>query len=344
MTLPDTPNVTFLQDSGVGFTPLTLPDGRVIDPCGLALALASLSARQVKALGLRTSGIYGPPGSTSSRSASLQSSLENRLRARLSMLGSTLYTLTWKAWVTPSGVSRFRLRASVPRTSETETTGWVTQTTRDWKDSGAGIKPRADGSLRLDQLPRQANLCGWPTPLAFDSTNNGEARALRYKGNAPSEAGNKRDPNAPGSYRGDLKDWVALAGWPTPMAGTPAQNGNNAAGNTDSSRKTVALAGWGTPTATQPGGTGEQYVARSVAKTGNLTPTMLAHQVALVGPARLTASGELLIGSLAEMASGGPLNPAHSRWLMGYPVAWDACAPMATPSSRKRRQSSLPPS
>jgi hypothetical protein len=41
---------------------------------------------------------------------------------------------------------------------------------------------------------------------------------------------------------------ASLAVWPTPMAGTPAQNGNNEAGNTDSSRKTVALvAGWPTP-------------------------------------------------------------------------------------------------
>jgi len=41
---------------------------------------------------------------------------------------------------------------------------------------------------------------------------------------------------------------VALTGWPTPMAGTPAQKGYNEAGNTDSSRKTVALlAGWPTP-------------------------------------------------------------------------------------------------
>jgi hypothetical protein len=53
-----------------------------------------------------------------------------------------------------------------------------------------------------------------------------------------------------------------LAGWPTPQAGTPAQNGYNAAGNTDSGRRTVALvpghvapseaakyAGWPSPTA-----------------------------------------------------------------------------------------------
>lgn len=151
-TCADTRNVTFSLGSADGPTPLTLPDGRVIDPCGLALALASLSARQVKALGLKTSGIYGPPGSISSRSASLQSFLENRFRANVPTYGSTSYSLTWKAWVTPSRVSRFRLQGSAPRSSG-----------------------------------------------------------------------------------------IVRTGWPAPMAGTPAQNGNNEAGNTDSSRKTVAL-------------------------------------------------------------------------------------------------------
>jgi hypothetical protein len=47
-----------------------------------------------------------------------------------------------------------------------------------------------------------------------------------------------------------------------------------------------------------------------------------------------------LTGSPAAMGSGGQFNPAHSRWLMGFPPAWDACAPTATRSTRGKRRSS----
>jgi len=57
----------------------------------------------------------------------------------------------------------------------------------------------------------------------------------------------------------------------------------------------------------------------------------------LPNAARLV-SGDPPIGSPAATEKPGQLNPAHSRWLMGYPAEWDACAPTATPSSRKSRK------
>lgn len=193
MTLKDIHSAIGLQGLASGPSLFVEQDGQMSFLYGPAVARASLSARQAKELGLMTSGTSGQRSIGSSQSVALQSSLENRLRARTQTLGSTLYKLTWKPWITPSGLSRSRLRASVPRTSETGCIGWPTPTTRDWKD---GASYQADIPINA-LLGRTVWLAGWPTPTANSSTGAG------HQG---------RDGGL------NIQTAVTLAGWPTPTS------------------------------------------------------------------------------------------------------------------------------
>ena len=301
MSLMDTPNATSSPGSGSGPTPSDKPGGRTIGPSGQGVVRASLSARQAKAVGLLTSDTSGQRGIGSSGSESLAWSLANRLRVETDSLGSTLYELTWKQRVTPSGRSIYALRASGRRTSGRESTfapsAW--EKTPQASDGDGGVMEVREGSAGKYKLRDFAALASWPTPKVGDGERGGHGQAAM---NALS--GTPRPSGAAHSH--NLTDYAQLAtGWPTPTEALGTSGQTSRSGE----RKDELLMG------------------------GMVKPSP-------EGPARLTAFGVMLTGSDAGMDGGGQLNPALPRWLQALPPEWDACAVTAMPSTRKSPKAS----
>ena len=334
------PNATSSPGSGPGATPSASRDGLITGPSGPVRARVSLSARQAEREGLLTSGTYGRLGTTSSASAALAKSLENRLRARTASLGSTLFNLTWKRRVTPSGLSISALRGSVRRTSGRDSgsllgteSPWATPLSRDFK--GSPDTPRPKGR----DLSFQAGLSHWPSPTASLAD-----KGVRSEQGAIIEAARRNGA--------DLAAMTSLASWPTPVAtelGNTLENylamkKNMASGPRQAiTHPSLAaqLAWWPTPQANNADRGGSLQRVENPDRSSDLHDAVLmcSHELPS-GPARLTASGELRTGSSAGMGSGGQLNPDHSRWLMGLPAAWGSCGVTAMASLPKRRRKS----
>ena len=320
-------SATSSQELASGATHSGVRDGTMIDLSGRDPVRASLSAGQAREKGLLTSGTYSQTGSTSSASAALQRSLENRLRVKTALVGSTLYKLTWKERATPLHRSICALRASVRRTSGNDCGSWPTPTTRDHKGGYQGGRIR-NGKISTDTLDVAAQLTGWPTPNA---TNNGQ-------GEEP-DAKVKRGMNA-GLNPADA---ARLAGWTTPAAsdGTRGGTGITAGMSGSSLTQLSKMSGWPTPQVADDNMSrvsNPQEYSRKRLETRNAGQNLADTAQALVQAQRLTVSGEMQTGSIAGMESGGQLNPSHSRWLMGLPAAWDDAAPTGTRLSRKSRK------
>jgi hypothetical protein len=198
-----------------------------------------------------------------------------------------------------------------------------------WKDratpAGRSISALRASVRRISDSASGGSGRGWPTP----NTNDGKGAYQDVDKNLARTAAGRQVT---------MQDTAQLATWPTPSArdykgesgsGRQERKGDPA----DTVPNAAALSGWPTPAASDGERAGSGI-------TAGMTGTSLTQMSKMIGPARLTATGEMLIGSSAAMESGGQLNPAHPRWLMGLPPEWDACAVMAMQSLPKQRKRS----
>ena len=145
---------------------------------------------------------------------------------------------------------------------------------------------------------------------------------------------------------------LPLTGWPTATT-RDWKDGGNPDANVPLNAllgRVAWLAGWPTPSSQEFGHADraalEARREACKARTGNGNGFGLTLSQSMTiwepGPARLTASGAMLTGCSAGMASGGQLNSRFSGWMMGYPAAWCMAALSCRLPTRSPRRTKTP--
>lgn len=332
----DTPSVTGSQELRAGPLPSDSQDFQQTDLFGLPACHASHGRPPASGEARKTIGTCGPLLPPSSASVALCSSLASRLIRLMPSNGSMEFALTWKRCSTPSGLRFFRLRASVRRTRDIESSGV----------RSARARPSPDGSHHgsLDPQKAIARVMSHLTGEGKRTANLDDVVALiqPWPRDSATEFGavdverlnqRRRECKEKG-YNGNgfgLTLTQAVASWALPrtrdaqaaVSVTDLTRKRTEMGQANLSEQVVSLLAWATPAARdwRDGRASQETMG------GNSRP--LNEQAAHLLPGTTSTSSG---ASTEESDVSRPLNPGFSAWLMGFPVGeqtpgWDTCSP-----------------
>ena len=252
-----------------------------------------------------TTGQCGPEAAPANHSAQQEKARELVTNATCGLPGSVSFR---SAALRSSLVSKLKQRL---------TTDGSTLFNLIWKAKAtpAGrlvYRLRASGRRTLDKD------CGsWPTPNTME-------------GGQTSRSGN---------WKGELL-MGGLVGWPTPIVGDITggpRPPDSRRGPAPGLQAEAYLTSWPTPMEHEARLGFQNRMTGKKGTQESLTTVVVKNLAPDLDP---RISGLTAIGSPAATVKPGQLNPAHSRWLMGLPPEWDACAPTVMPSSRKSHKPS----
>lgn len=169
-----------------------------------------------------TNGISGPTLPASS-GKSIRPGYSSKTSQAMSRLAQTPCCESYDKWVSRLRLAYSQRKKSARRIKGSGGSAWPTAKTRDHHTEALGENP-------LNFSPSLAMKAeNWPTP---DTPSGGRKMP----------EGTTATGQTPDGRKVTVGLENAATAWPTPMAGTPAQNGNSAAGNSDFSRKAEQLA------------------------------------------------------------------------------------------------------